>query len=192
VLSACQLLGITVPEDVAVIGVDNDEVFCELSNPPLSSVLMNSAHGGYRMAELLDRMMAGESYQRDGFMVEPLRVVTRRSTDVEAIQDRAVAAALRFIHARRAQQFTIDELADQLDVSRRQLEVRFKNEVGRTILSEVQRTRLEHAKRMLTETDLSVARVAESSGYNSPSYMIQVFREHIGMTPTKFRAQHRA
>ncbi len=191
VLSACRIAGICVPEDVAVIGVDNDELFCELSEPPLTSVALNCVHAGYRAAELLDRLMKGRTRRCESFLVEPLRVVARRSTDIEAIKDRTVAAALQAIHRHRAEHFTIKNLADNLTVSRRHLEVRFRKEVGRTILSEIQRTRLEHAKRILQETDLAIDKVAEASGYSSSSYMIQVFRKQFGMTPARFRAQYR-
>jgi LacI family transcriptional regulator len=191
VLSACRIAGIGVPEDVAVIGVDNDELFCELSEPPLTSVALNCVHAGYRAAELLDQLMNGRSRRAKSFLVEPLRVVARRSTDIEAIKDRTVAAALQAIRGRRAQNFTIKSLADNLSVSRRHLEIRFRKEVGRTILSEIQRSRLEHAKRVLQETDLAIDKVAEASGYSSSSYMIQVFRKKFGMTPARFRAQYR-
>jgi len=191
VLEACRLAGVRVPEEVAVIGVDNDELFCELADPPLSSVALNTEYGGYRIAQLLDQLMRNTIQTPQQLIVEATEVSARRSTNVVAIDGREVGAALSFIHRNRAQDFTINDVAQAVGISRRSLEVKFRKSVGRTILTEIQRIRLEHAKRMLRETDLPVAQIAESSGYSSASYLTQVFRKEIGASPAKYRARFR-
>ena len=191
VLEACRLAGVRVPEEVAVIGVDNDELFCELADPPLSSVALNTEHGGYRIAHLLDQLMQQKITTPQQLIVEPTHVVTRRSTDIKAFDGREVGAALSFIHRNRSRAFNVNDVALAVGISRRNLEVKFRKSVGRTILSEIQRIRLDHAKRMLRETDLPISQIAESSGYNSTSYLTQVFRKEIGVSPAKYRTRFR-
>ena len=149
VLEACCAGGLRVPEDVAVIGVDNDELLCGLADPPLSSVALSAEAGGYRVAALLDRMMRA---RRGGkppplkpcrLLVEPLHVVTRRSTDIVAHDDTEVAAAIHFLHDHAAEPIGVAELVDQLLISRRSLEIRFRKALGRTIHEELMRIRLE-------------------------------------------------
>lgn len=191
VLEACRQAAVDVPEEVAVIGVDDDELFCELADPPLSSVALNAEHGGYRTAHLLDQLMRGEIQNRQTLVVEATQVTGRRSTDVKVFNGPEVSAALSFIHRNRAQDFTVDDVARAVGVSRRNLEVKFRKTVGRTILAEIQRIRLDHVKRMLRETDLSIPRIAEASGFNSASYLTQVFRKDLGVTPVNYRSKFR-
>ena len=191
VLEACRVAGLQVPEEVAVIGVDNDELLCELADPPLSSVALNTEQGGYRTAELLDQLMRGKCRKPRRLVVEPLHVVTRRSTDIVAIEDRCVASALNFIHQQAGRPLQIDDVVRHVAVSRRALEIRFRSAIGRTILSEIQRIRLQRAKRLLLETDLPLPMVAESAGFGTPSYLVQVFRQRLGVTPARYRRQMR-
>ena len=148
VLEVCRLLGLNVPEDIAVIGVDNDEVFCELADPPLTSIALNAETAGYRAAELLDAMMQGRLRKRRHIVVEALVVVTRRSTDIVAIDDEDISAALKFIR-RQGHRISVEDVAREVAVSRRNLEKRFRETIGRTVLEEIQLIRLERAKRLL-------------------------------------------
>jgi LacI family transcriptional regulator len=191
VLEACRIARVNVPEEVAVIGVDDDELFCELADPPLSSVAFNSEHGGYRTAQLLDQLMHDRIQTPQKLIVEATQVHARRSTDVKVFDGPEVSAALSFIHRNRSKGFTIDDVANAVGISRRTLEVKFRKSVGRTILSEVQRIRLDHVKHMLRETDLSIPRIAEASGFNSASYLTQVFRKEFAMSPVKYRSKFR-
>jgi LacI family transcriptional regulator len=154
-------------------------------------VALDTEHGGYRTANLLDRLMQQKVASPQQLIVEPTHVATRRSTDVKAFDGHEVGTALSFIHRNRARDFTVDDVAKAVGVSRRNLEVKFRKNVGRTILSEIQRIRLDHAKRMLRETDLPIPQIAESSGYNSASYLVQVFRREVGASPAKYRARFR-
>jgi LacI family transcriptional regulator len=189
VLEACKLAGLNVPEDVAVVGVDNDEVFCELADPPLSSVALNAETAGYRAAALLDDMMHGRIRKRQQIVVEALGVVTRRSTDIVAVDDREMASALQFIRQQHGCNISVDQVADEVAMSRRSLEKRFREVIGRTILEEIQLTRLERAKRLLQETTHPISKVAEIAGFGSVGYFIQFFQKQVGKTPRKYRVE---
>ena len=191
VLVACLHAGLRVPEEVAVVGVDDDELICELADPPLSSVVLNAESGGYRAATLLDRMMRGERVERQRIWVEPLRVEARRSTDVVALDDVEVAAALHFIHHHAAGPIGVPDVVEEAGISRRALEQRFRKATGRTVHDEIRRVRLERARRLLIETDLSVARIADSSGFGRVSYLAQTFRQTFGVTPARYRRHTR-
>jgi LacI family transcriptional regulator len=191
VLEASKLAGWNVPEDVAVVGVDNDEVFCELADPPLSSVALNAETAGYRAAALLDGMMRGRIRKRQKIVVEALGVITRRSTDIVAVEDEDVASALQFIRRQLGSGISVDQVAEEVAMSRRSLEKRFRDTLGRTILEEIQLTRLERAKRLLMETTHPISKVAEIAGFGSAGYFIQFFQRHVGKTPRKYRVQLR-
>jgi LacI family transcriptional regulator len=189
VLEACKLAGVNVPEDVAVVGVDNDEVFCELADPPLSSVVLNAETAGYRAATLLDSMMQGRTRKRQHLVVEALGVVTRRSTEILAVEDDDVANALQFIRRQQGREISVDRVADEVAMSRRSLEKRFRETIGRTVLEEIQLTRLERAKRLLLETTHPISKVSEIAGFGSAGYFIQFFQKHVGKTPRRYRVE---
>jgi LacI family transcriptional regulator len=189
VLEACKLAGLNVPEDVAVVGVDNDEVFCELADPPLSSIALNAETAGYRAAALLDSMMHGRERKRQQIVVEALGVVTRRSTDIVAVDDDDIANALQFIRQQHGCDISVDRVAEEVAMSRRSLEKRFREAIGRTILEEIQLTRLERAKRLLMETTYPISKVAEIAGFGSAGYFIQFFQKQVGKTPRKYRVE---
>ncbi|TWU63278.1 xylose operon transcription regulator XylR [Crateriforma conspicua] len=187
VLEACQSAGIRVPEELAVVGVDNDELICELADPPLSSVALNAEGVGYRAAQLLDRMMRRRWRKPRRLVAEPLHVVTRRSSDIISLDDAEVAMALRYIHDHAIDPIQVENVVRHVDLSRRNLEIRFQDSVGRTMHQELQRVRLERAKQFLTETNIAIPEVAEAVGYRTASYFIQVFRASCGMTPAQYR-----
>ncbi len=187
VLEACRAADILVPEELAVVGVDNDELLCELADPPLSSVALNGEGVGYRAAALLDRMMRRRLRKTRRLVAEPLHVVTRRSTEMIAIKDTEVAAALGFIHHHAAEPIQVTDLVRHLGISRRNLEIRFQKFVGRSIHAELQRVRLDRARRFLLETDLPISKIAESVGYATACYFVQVFRREYDATPAAYR-----
>lgn len=189
VLEACSIAGFNVPEDVAVVGVDNDEVFCDLADPPLSSVALNIEAAGYRAAALLDGMMRGSVQTPKRITVDALRVVARRSTDLIAVEDEDVATALQLIRQEAGRNISVDTLIQEVAVSRRHLEKRFKEVVGRTMLEEIQLARLEHSKRLLLETSYPVSKVAQLAGFGSVGYFIQFFQKRVGKTPRRFRVE---
>jgi LacI family transcriptional regulator len=189
VLEACRTLGVRVPEDVAVIGVDNDEMICDLTDPPLSSVEQGARQMGYRAAELLDRLMAGQKTPSLRCVIEPVGVVARRSTDILAVEDTAVAAAVRFVRERACRRIQISDVADEAGVSLSTLKSRFKAVVGRTIHAEIQRVRIERARQLIAETDLPLKQVAVRSGFQYVQYMTRLFVRYVGQTPAKYRRQ---
>jgi LacI family transcriptional regulator len=191
VLDACRAVGVAVPLEAAVVGVDNDALLCELADPPLSSVALNAETGGYRAAALLDRMMKGKVRKPQRLLVEPTQVIERRSTQASAVDDPDVAAALEFIHHHAAEPIGVDDVVDHLQMSRRALELRFRDAVGRTPHDELQRVRLNRAQRLLLETDLPIPKVALAAGYRSGSYLAQVFQKQVGRTPAQYRKEHR-
>ena len=187
VLEACRAANLSVPEEVAVIGVDNDSLLCELADPPLSSVVLNAEHGGFEAAALLDRLMSGRFKGQERIVVEPLQVITRRSTDVVALEDLEVAHALQFIHENAGRPIQVMEIVNTLGVSRRMLEIRFRRSIGKSMNEIIQQSHLERAKRLLLEPDLPLPKVAEAAGYSSASYMAVVFHKAYAMTPARFR-----
>lgn len=191
VIEACTLAGLAVPDDVAVVGVDEDRLLCDLSNPPLSSVALDAEQAGYQAAELLDRLMSGAVREPAKILVEPLWVVARRSTDVIAVEDPEAAIALRFIrdHARRP--IGVADVVRAAAIGRRTLEIRFQRAVGRSIREEIQRVRLAWTRQLLVETDLSLGRIAVQSGISSLSYLSKVFRRQTGTTLAEYRRRHR-
>jgi len=187
VLEACRVAELNVPGDVAVIGVDNDEVFCDLADPPLSSVALNAETAGYRAAELLDMMMQGKVCSPRHVLVESLGVVSRRSTDVIAVDDEDVSAALQFIRQSQGYGISVDSVSESVAVSRRSLERRFREVIGRTILQEIQSARIERSKQLLLQTKYPISKVAQLAGFGSTGYFVQLFHERVGATPRKFR-----
>lgn len=191
VLAACRQAKLRVPEEVAVIGVDNDELLCDLSDPPLSSVALGAERAGFEAAALLDQLMAGRVKIPQRLVAAALGVVARRSTGVLLHDDPEVAAALRFIHDNAGRPIRVYDVAASLGDARRTLEIRFRQALGRSIHTEIERTRVERAKRLLLETDLPLPKVAQACGFGSPSYLATVFQRNLGVTPIKYRANNR-
>ena len=186
-LEACQRLRIKVPEEVAVVGADNDEPICRISLPPLSSVIINDHQRGYEAAALLDRMMSGEPPPREPLYVEPVGVHTRASTDIMAIDDAAIVKALRFLRDNACDRINVDDVVREVPLSRSVLERRFRKIVGRSINAEIVRLRINRAIELLTETELELKVVARRAGFGTQSYMNAVFKERLGKTPGSFR-----
>lgn len=191
-LDACRELRIAVPEEVAVVGVDNDKLLCDLCSPPLSSVIPNAQRTGYVAAQLLNRLLSGEKVPPEAHLIEPLGVQTRQSTDVLAIDDRDIAAAVRFIREHACEGIKVADLLRAVPLSRRVLESRFTKLVGRTPHDEILRVKIERAKQLLVETDLSLALVAERTGIEHVEYLSVAFKRVTGQTPKDFRVSHRA
>jgi LacI family transcriptional regulator len=192
VLQACVTAELRVPDDVSVIGVDNDELICELSDPPLSSVALDVERAGYESAQLLDGLMSGRIERGYVVHVEPTHVVTRRSSDVIAQDDRLMASALRFIRDHFAQGIAVSDVAEEVGTSRRTLERHFSTAIGRSILSEIARCRIERAKELLLETEVSCYRVASEVGFNSLKTFNRTFYRREAVTPQGFRMMARS
>lgn len=192
VLNACRSAGIIVPDEVAVVGVDDDEVLCELSDPPLSSVSLDTERIGYEAASLLDQMIAGKKPASPNIFVEPAGIITRRSTDVLAIEDRQIADVLRLIHERANDGIDVGDLLKNTSLSRSTLERRFIRFLGHTPKEEILRIRIARAKQLLGETDLPLSVVAGKVGFEHAEYFNVIFKKKTRLTPGMFRSQAQA
>jgi LacI family transcriptional regulator len=192
IIAACDQQGLRVPDDVAVLGVDNDAMLCESFHTPLSSVRHDLAGMAYEAAALLDHLMAGGRPPAEIKRVPPRGIAARRSTDIVAVDDRDVAAALRFIWDRYAlNSLSVDDIAAAAGIHRRLLEKAFRRELGRGINQELVRTRLKAVTLRLESTDDSVTDIASQTGYTRPNHLFRSFREHFGMSPSQYRDKAR-
>jgi len=189
VLAVCRKLEVDVPGSVALLGVDNDDVFCELSNPPLSSIALSTQRIGYEAARLLERLMAGEKAVQSQLLIPPAGVVPRGSSDLPAILDADVAAAVRYISLHVQDHLQVADVLREVPVSRRSLEQRFLKALGRTPAAEIRRAQVEVAKQILAETEESMARVALAAGFSSAKQFGASFRHETGVTPSAYRRQ---
>jgi LacI family transcriptional regulator len=189
VLDACRNATLAVPDEVAVVGVDNDELLCELAAPPLSSVIPNTHRTGYEAAALLDRMMEGKKVAAKSHLIAPLGVAARQSTDVLAIDDREVAGAVRFIREHACEGLNVADLMRVVSLSRRVLEQRFQRLLSRTPHEEILHVKLNRVQRLLAETDLPLYLIAERTGFEHVEYLSVVFKRELGKTPRQFRTE---
>ncbi len=187
VLEAARIARVRIPEDVAVVGVDDDEVLCEMSVPPLSSVGLDTIRIGFEGAALLDRLMRGGRAPRKSTLIPPRGVVTRQSSDILAAADPAVRAAARFVSANVHRPLSVPDLARVAGVSRKTLETRFRSALGRTPRQEILRARLERVRDLLRRTDWPLKRVAAACGFTYPEHLHAVFRAQEGVTPAAYR-----
>ncbi|MBN2023781.1 MAG: DNA-binding transcriptional regulator [Pirellulales bacterium] len=185
----CRESGLRVPDDVAILGVDNDELECILATPPLSSVVNPSEKIGFMAAKLLDDLMEGGPAPKRPITLKPDRIVTRQSSDTVAIADPDVSAAVAFIRQHVGEGIGVNHVVEAVSLSRRKLERKFRHLLGRTMLDELQKARVETAKRLLVETDLLTPIVARRSGFSTTGRLAVVFRNMVGMTPTEYRRQ---
>ena len=190
-LAACRKLDIPVPGSVAVLGVDNDDVFCELASPSLSSIALSTQRIGYEAARLLDRLMAGSKPARGELLIPPAGVVPRRSSDLPSILDPDVAAAVRYISLHVQDDLQVADVLREVSVSRRSLEQRFLKVLGRTPAAEIRRAQVEVARHMLVETDETMARVALAAGFSNAKQLGASFQHETGQTPTAYRRDAR-
>lgn len=189
-LDACRRAAVAVPEEVAVIGVDNEEVACEMASPQLSSVVTNALHIGYEAAATLDLLMRGKTPREPVVLVPPTGVVVRRSSEVMAIEDPLVAQAMQYIRKNAAQGINVDDLLQYIAVSRSALQRRFQMAIKKSIHEAILDERLRVVKSLLAETTLTRDQIAERSGFEHPEYLSMVFKRKIGMTMSLYRRKN--
>ena len=192
VLDTCQMADISVPDQIAVLGVDNDELICATTNPPMTSILRDTEGSGYYAAQVLDSLMRGRSRKRETLLYGPLRVVGRQSTEKLQFVDRLAVRAVEFIRINAGIGMNVTDVVKHLKVSRRLAELRFRQAVGHSIHGELQNARLAQVRRLLRETDLSVSEITDHCGYESESYLGLVFRKQFNMTMRQFRTTSRS
>ena len=192
VLDSCTKAGIAVPQEVAVLGVDNDELLCETSSPQMSSIQMSTEQAGFEAARVLDGMMRGRQHGKFKQTVITYgfsHIVTRSSTATVLVSDALVARTLEFIRINANIPVKVEDLVQHLHASRRSLETRFKSVMGRTVYAEIMRLRLERVQTLLRETPMSVEAIADSCGFNDASHLGKMFRQHFDMTLSAYRRQ---
>lgn len=192
VIYACRALGLSVPEHVAVLGADDDTLLCETCNPPLSGVALTSEQIGFEAAALLDRMLHGAKAPAKPILIAPARVVVRQSTDTLAIDDEDLARAIAFIRVNAARPVQVSDVLREVSISRRSLDRRFQQVLGRTPAQEIRRVHIERAKRLLADTDVPVPKVAAASGFGSREYLARAFKLETGLSPRQYRARLQA
>lgn len=190
-LDVCRTINVSVPEEVAIIGVDNDEILCNLSEPPLSSIIPNTQQTGYEAAALLDQMISGHSVSSEAHLIKPLGIAARQSTDVQAIDDKLISDAVRFIRHHACDGINVRDILKSVPLSRRVLESRFQKFIGRSPHEEIMRIRLDRVKRLLEETDLSLSQIAERTGFQHPEYLNVAFKKQTNITPGTYRRKQK-
>jgi LacI family transcriptional regulator len=183
----CRAIGLRIPEEISLMGVDNDVTICTLCEPPLSSVQTAAERIGYEAAQVLDLLLEGRAPASRALRVPPVRVVERRSTDAMLAQDEVVARALRYMQQHLREAGGVLELSRRVGCSRRNLERRFVNATGSTPAHSWARLRVNEAQRLLAETDLGMGDVAHLSGFTSGVQLSVTFRRYTGLSPSQFR-----
>ena len=192
VLYAAQHLGVRVPEEVAVLGANDDEARCELANPPLSSVATNHLRSGYVAAEALDCLMGQRPLDTSILTINPVEVVTRQSTDILAVDDPKIAKAVHFIQQNACRGTNVDSVCRHAGIARTQLEEKFRKFFARTPQSEIRRIQLARVRQLLQDTDLPLDSISELCGFKHPEYLIVFFKREMGVSPGRFRRGLRA
>jgi LacI family transcriptional regulator len=196
---ACHLINMTkeaelnIPDEIAILGVNNDNAICNICDPPLSSIAFDFKQAGYNAAKLLDRIISGkETMQGQCIEIQPTRVETRGSTDIYAIDNPAIIQALRYIRQNAHTPLQVEDVAGHVHMSKRSLQLKFHNAIGKSVHDEIIQAHFEMAKAMLIETNLSIDEIAARSGFHYTSNMRRAFRKITGMLPQKYRKRHHA
>jgi len=189
VAEACKIADIYIPEQVAIIGVDNDDMVCNLNNPQLSSIAAGWERAGYEAAELLDKLMAGKKVEKQNITVRPSYIVTRQSTDILAIEDHEVANAVRYIRQHTRGVISVDDVVNAVTISRRVLEKRFRKILHCSILDEIRSVHAAQVAKMLVDSNLSISQIASALGYPTVKHIARSFRHKMGMTLLAYRKQ---
>ncbi|MGC6467854.1 MAG: XylR family transcriptional regulator [Akkermansiaceae bacterium] len=189
VTEACARLGITVPEHLAVVGVNDDTVACNVCNPTLSSIDASHFEIGYRAARLLNLLIEGESMPATPQNIPPRELIVRDSSGQLAITDPLIARASRFINRNAGSPIGVDEVVASVPLSRRELQRRFRSLTGRTVHECILNARINIAKRLLSNPEYTIEMVAELSGFGSRQHFSKTFKTHTGSTPARFQEE---
>jgi LacI family transcriptional regulator len=191
VVEACHQLGVHVPDEVAVVGCDKDDLTCVFTHPPLSTIDHGMEHAGYEAAALLHRLMDGEPAPKEPLLIAPVGVIERQSSDTLAIEDANVRDAMRYIREAALRGIAPGDVVEQVLVGRRRLEMRFKEVVGRTIQQQIVHERVEHARHLLINTELSLADIGRRCCFDHVSRLSEAFTRVVGTPPSVYRRESR-
>ncbi|HEX3007731.1 MAG TPA: helix-turn-helix domain-containing protein, partial [Bacteroidales bacterium] len=184
---ACNLAGIRVPDEVAILGVDNDEMVCNMSNPPTSSICLDTENAGYKVAELMENMIVNKDFRFHDILVETTNIITRQSTDIFAINDIEVLKALRYIRDNISQKCQVSDVIKAVALSRRALEMRFMKAIGRSIYQEILYRKMEKAAQLLLRTKYNIIEIAIMCGFNDDKNFSRMFQKSYKETPLQYR-----
>jgi len=190
-VEACQGAGLRIPEEIAILGVDNDEPLCMVQHPTLSSIDPQHGNMGYEAAKLLQRMMQGDAPPNAPLLLPAGAIIERQSTSADAVTDPIVSAALTFIRQHACDGMRVEDVVAHVGVSRSALQNRVRQTLGRTVHDIILHVRLDRAKELLLETNLPLADVAQRAGFRHQEYLSAIFRKHLDTTPGRFRRGQR-
>lgn len=190
ILEVCKRLDFRVPEDVAVIGVDNDPMICDVGDPPLTSIALNVESAGYEAAKLLDQLINKQKIDVHQILVYPTHVVQRQSTDLLAVDDPEVASAIQFIKENAKNKLLVADVVKITRISRRALEQRFRKTVHRSIYDEIRQVRVELISKMLIETDLPISHITSFFNFTDVEHISRYFKREKGIGMREFRKLH--
>lgn len=192
ILEVCKLIDLQVPEDVAVIGVDNDPMVCEFGDPPLSSIALNTESAGFEAAKLLDKMMrTGKRMKSRQILATSSHIVLRQSSDILAVEDSEVAQAIQYIKTNAKNKISIDDVVNTTSISRRTLEKKFKKTVHRSIYDQIQQVRVELISKLLLETDYSISQITSLFNFTDVEHISRFFKKEKGVGLREFRKLHK-
>ncbi|MBW8002785.1 MAG: helix-turn-helix domain-containing protein [Planctomycetes bacterium] len=186
-IESCKIFGLEIPNDVAILGVDNDEFFCDLATPPLSSIETGTELAGYEAAELLAKFIAGKKMNNEQVVVRPLRVITRQTTDILAIEDEQISQAIRYIREHSRHLIQVNDIARKVGLSRRVLYNRFHEAIGHSVHDEITRVRTEQIATLLIGTNMPITKIALDLGYSDADHIARYFRRNKGISPLQYR-----
>jgi LacI family transcriptional regulator len=187
---ACKLAGIKIPEEVAVLGVDNDELICSLSDPALSSIHLDAETGGYLAAQLMERLIGNPSLKYN-VLIEPTRIITRQSTDIYATADKHIAMALKFIHQNIYNALTVNDIVREIPLSRRAFEMKFKKATNQSVYQYILNLRAASFAEQLCQTEMPVLDIAQGMGMPDSGNFGRRFKQIMGSSPNAYRKQNK-
>ena len=190
ILEVCKMIDIKVPEEVAVIGVDNDPMICDIGDPPLTSIALNVESAGYQAAKLMNSMINNKKRSGSNILVTPSHIIQRQSSDILAVNDTEVAKAIHYIKKNAKSKILINDVVRATGISRRTLERRFKNIFHRSIYSEIQHVRIELISKMLAETDLRISQITSLFDFTDTEHISRYFKREKGIGLREFRKLH--
>jgi LacI family transcriptional regulator len=190
VLEAAKYINVNIPASLAVMGIDNDELICELCDPPLSSITRNVEKAGFQAAEVLDQMVSGRQKNPDNIYIEPVSVVSRESTSFFAVEDPVVLKAIKFIQNNYRREMYVEDVAGYVMVSPKTLHRKFKKTFGISVFDKINELRIESISQLLSETTLPISEIARQVGDLDYKHLSRLFKKYKNMTPSEFREKY--
>ncbi len=183
----CNIFNVNIPDEISLLGVDNDELLCNISNPPLSSIVLDVENGGYQAGKLLHKLINKEINNGFNIVVEPLYIEQRNSTDRYAVNDKAIQRVLEYINANYINHISVSDLVNQIPLSRRVLEKRFKEITGTSLYQCIQEHKIDHFIHLLLNTNVSLYDAALQAGFDNYKNLARIFRKYKTISPSEFR-----